>query len=471
MKYRLLTVVLIALMLFSPIMSAAAFWHPEDEVPECADGIAVFGVLIEGEGTTSTERFNFTEPEYGYCTEFTVEVWILSVEDLYGYEFKLSWNEDYFTLVGYVVEETWENQFKIRPEDTYDMSSPYHQAVVAVAPSPGVTGEFKLATLTFHIYNDACWAWDEDLLGRFYIYDYLAKDSCTAQIRLCCPLHGYWRFIPTQPKIYLDPALEENCVIYDEFTMTIWVEDILKMKSIHFRLHWFGHSVLYLGNRELIHLEKYVINEDVLPEAEMATGYPDIDLDQGPVESWLNVSIVMDDDFPLINGTFWLMELTFEKQDPWYCGGQPGYIIDEDTHEITTVNATTDILFYYGWFDVECPDLEYIEFGDVFGDMTGERDYAIYGNAEYIFDTVPGDLTGDGVVDLDDLMIIASLYCFPTGFPDPYSPHSAFPAQPHGFWLYYYDFSGDDHIGLEEIIVVSKNFGRVCEEHTKPGDP
>ena len=462
MKYKLLTAILIGLMLLSPIMSAAAFWHPKDEEeePECCDGIAVFGVLIEGEGTLSDDRFNFTEPEYGYCTDITVEVWILCVEDLYGYEFKLSWDTTYFTLVDWVVEETWEDQFPIRPEDDYDGSVPYHQAVVAKAPSPGVTGDFKLATLTFHIGNDICWSL-EDVLGRFDLYADEAKDSCTGEIELCTPLDGYYRLIPMQPKIYIDPALEENCVVGETFTITIWVEDIVKMRSLRFNLTWEGNEWPWLGWRMLIETSEddIVINEDVLPEAEREID--DLTLVQTAKESYIYVTIKMNADFPLINGTFWFMKITFEKLDPWYCGGQPDYYIDEKTHEITTQNATTDIVFKCGWFDVECPDLAYLYFGDDHGDKTGVRGYAIYANAVYIFDPVPGDLTGDGVVDLDDLMIIASLYCFTASSP-------AIPPYTNDFWLYYYDFSGDGHIGLEDIIVVSKNFGRICEPHVVP---
>ena len=466
MKYKLLTAILIALMLLSPIMSAAAFWHPEDDEepePECCDGIAVFGVLIEGHGTLADDRFNFTEPDYGYCTDITVEVWILCVEDLYGYEFKLTWDTDYFTLVGWVVEETWENQFVIKPEDDYDGSVPYHQAVVAIAPSPGVTGDFKLATLTFHIRNDICWA-VEDKLGKFNLYDDEAKDSCTAPIDLCTPLDGYYRLIPMQPKIYIDPKLEENCVVGETFTVTIWVEDIVKMYSIMFNLTWGGNSWSYLGWRMLIETSEddIVINEAVLPEAERVTD--DLTLFQSAKESYLYVRIIMDADFPLINGTFWFMKITFEKLDPWYCGGQPDYYIDKKTHEIKTQNASTTLNFTKGWFDVKCPDPAYILFGDCHGDQTGVRGYAIYANGWYIFDPVPGDLTGDGVVDLEDLMIIASLYCFTAASP-PIDPW------PNDFWLHYYDFSGDGHIGLEDIIVVSKNFGRTCEPHVVPGDP
>jgi hypothetical protein len=447
--------ILLCLMMLIPIGSVAAFWHPPDEPdPECP----FFYVLIEGEGTFPDDRFNFTEPEYHFCTDITVQVGILGVEDLYGYQFELWWVNEFFTLTGWVVEDVWADQFVIQPVPTYDGSEPYKQAVVAVAPSTGASGDIILATLTFHINNDACWA-AEDVLGKFNLCCMEARDSCTEIIELCCERDGYWRFIPMQPTIYITPSLEENCVVGETFELTIMVEDIVKMKSIRFYLNWTGNWWPWLGWRMLIETSEadIVINEEVLPKADRLID--ELVLTQSAVESSLYVRIKMEDDFPLINGTFWFMTITFTKKDPWYCGGLPDYY--KDGHDWTTQNATTDIVFWWGYFDVLCPDLAYIYFGDYYGDHTGDRGFAIYKNAVYIFDPVPGDLDGNGIVNIIDLQIIAGMYCYTAASP----PMGGWPAD---FWMYYYDFNGDGHINLAEIIVVAKNFGRTCEEHVIP---
>ena len=459
MKSKYLVGTLLCLMLLLPISSVAAFWHPPDEVPE--EPCSWFGVTIEGVGTTATEKFNFTEPEYHFCSDVTVEVWIFNVEDLYGYDFKLSWDTYYFALVDWQIEEVWEEQFVIRPLPTYDGSPWYHQAVIGVAPSPGVSGEaIKLATLTFHIENDVCWVAPNYVDGKFNLFELEARDSCTGLIPLCDEKDGYWEFWAMQPNVYIDPEEEINCVVGETFTMTVMVEDIVKMKSIGIDIWWYGHTILYLDGRELLNLEEYVINEEVLPKAEWdPASY--IVVTEGTLSSHIEVYIKMDCDFPLINGTFWFMELTFKKKDPWYCGGQPQYEIDTETHEITVENASTPIQIWMGAFDVVCnymqpPSVDWIYFGDLYGDHTGCCGYATYKGAMYTFDPVPGDLTGDGVVDLDDLMIIAGMYC------NNFDLTGSWPYNDPDFWLYYYDLNDSGHIDISDVIIVAKNFGATC---------
>ena len=370
MKSKYLIGTLLCLTLLLPIIPVLGAWHPPEEA------CPYFAVIIEDELTGDADppalgpwRFNFEEPEYGYCTNFTVEVWIINVEDLYGYEFKLSWDTTYFTLVEWVIEETWEDQFPIRPLATYKGTSPYQQAVVAKAPSPGVTGDFKLATLTFHILNDVCWP-QVEVLGKFDLCLVEARDSCTAKIDLCDEKDGYYRYIPMQPVIYIDPKLEENCVIGETFTATVHVANITKMRSLHYRLVWYSKSWPWLGWRRLLDTSEtsIVINEDVLPEAKRAVDTlvlkEGVWLNTTHQGSYIEVHVEMKPTFPLINGTFWFMKITFKKLDPWYCGGQPQYDVDSVTHEMLTQNATTPIEFEWGYFDVECPDLDYITFGD-----------------------------------------------------------------------------------------------------------
>jgi hypothetical protein len=464
MKHKYLLGAMLTLMLLLPVMSVAAFWHPEDEEepePECT----YFGVLIEGEGTTSSEMINLTEPEYGFCTNVTVEVWICNVDDLYGYKFTLKWDIAFFELVDWVVEDPgWGGNFYcVRPAAGYAGEPWYEQACVAYNPATGLPpGDYKLATLTFHIINDACWAWCDDYEGTFRIRDYEARDSCTGLIETCTYKDGFYRYIPMQPKIWKDPEEEVNCKLPGSFVETVMVDDIVKMKSILFNQTWDDYDAWGFGWHELLTVEKIEINDAVLPKDNAST-YSVTNgtcWTAGPTKTrWIRVHIVMECDFPLINITepTWLVKITFKKHDPWYCGGQPWYRADLETHEITVENVSTPIRFQCGYFDVDCGSgIENIRFGDCHGDRTGERGYAIYKNAKYTFAPIPGDLTGDGVVDLDDLMIIAYMYCMPPFSADLLAMHT------EAFWLHYYDFDHSGHIGLEELIMVAKNVGRTC---------
>jgi len=447
MKSKYLLSMLLAVMLLVSVGPAFAFWHPPDEDLPCP----TFVVVIDGVGMLEDDyRFNFTEPDYCFCTDVTVEVWILDVEDMFAYEFKMEWVEAYFTLTDWVVEDVWPSQWVVKPEATYDGSEPYHQAVSALAPSTGVTGDFKLATLTFHIINDACWAMDTNPKGRFKLLGLKASNSCSDPICLCDPYHGWWEFIPVQPTIFLDPPEEINCVVGETFDITVMVEDIVKMKSLHMNIYWLKNE-LWLEPGTFMDIistteDDVVLNDAIFPEVDTFTVSIVDHLD------WteMTIDIVLDCDLPLINGSFAALTITFTKEDPWYCGRQPEY--SKENHEWDTDNATTPIAIWYGWFDVYCNDLDYIEFGDYFGwtgdEPEGYRGFAFHANSVFTFDPVPGDLNGDGEVNVADLAIICGYY----GLTAPYTG-----------MIWYYDIVDPFHIiDIFDVTVVAKNFGRTC---------
>jgi hypothetical protein len=68
---------------------------------------------------------------------------------------------------------------------------------------------------------------------------------------------------------------------------------------------------------------------------------------------------------------------------------------------------------------------------------------ALYADAMYIFMPVPGDLDGNGHVDIVDLSLIAGFYGTKK---EPYYT--------------YYDLNGDCTIDIFDIVIVAKNFCR-----------
>lgn len=445
--YAILAIML-AMLLVTP---SFGFWHPG--VPTCDSGVAVFGVTINGEITAGVDPYiyNFTEPNDNYCDNVTVEVWIFNVTDFYGYEFEIWWDQTYFELIDWAVEATWPSQFQVLPAADYDGSEPYEQVVTAMAPSTGVTGDFKLATLTFHIINDVCYLQAPGITGLFQLWNVKASDSCSKPIKLCNPLDGYWRFKPKKPKVYIDPPEEVNSKVGDMFTVTVWVENVVKLHDIHFELYWHGYQfqdepgvwTALLCTTE----DDVVINDEVFPELNFTISYtvnsPDCDTRYGadPIGSVI-LDIVRIPPYPLLNGTFWVMKITFEKCDPWYCGAQPEYTRKGD-HDWDCENATTPIEIH-GWFSVYCPDYAYMYLWQTVSVKNGK----------FVFDPIPGDLDGSGHVDITDILIIAGYYGYELIEP--------WPGLPPKYITFYYDLDNDKDIDIFDIVIVAKNFCRTA---------
>jgi hypothetical protein len=446
MKYKLLATLLAAAMLVSPVLG---FWHP----PPPPDGQPppqhpVFAVLINGKYV-----WTFNETTDHFCNTFTVEVGILNVTDLYGYEFKLWWNAIYFDLVSYTVEQTWPSQFQVLPAADYDLSMPYKQVVTAMDPSLGVTGDIKLATLTFHIRNDVCFL-QGTIDDWFVVYDTKASNSCSGQIELCDAYNAHWFFVPKKPKISIDPAQINCSKVGTTFEVTVNLKDIVKMTDFNIYIYWDGKLInnpcQYLWTNLLYtKKENVVINEDVFPTAWRASTTVDVFSPKCGVNmtdhyGYVHVAVVMNSSFPLINGTMWLFKVTFTQCDPWYCGAQPLYTPGKEDHTWVLETGETDIYFVDGFISVKCPDPACMYLGT-------SVDYA---NAHYSFLPIPGDLDGSGHTGIEDLMIEAAYY----GTVDNWCV--APPGASANALNYYYDLNKDGFIDIYDLVIVAKNFCR-----------
>jgi hypothetical protein len=444
-KYTLLAI-LMSMLLVAP---AFAFWHPppdEIPVPTCP----YFGIMVNGKWAASpATAYNFTEPGL-YCTDFTVEVWFANVSDLYGYEFILNWNSVYYNLKsGPVINKIWD-PMQIYVNKSF-ASDTWKVVASAMDPAPGLPlGNYLLATFTFHIMNDVC-----NLQGTvhtgFWLTGLKASDSCSKPIDpICNPINAYVDLVPVKPKIWIDPPSENNSKVHDKFTMTIKYENIVKMKDVYLVVSWSGYYVAAEGGFYTALLctkvADIVINEAVFPKANRTGGdvlnvvspncskrHTTLADASGHVELYIK----MDCTFPLINGSDWIMKITFEKCDPWYCGAQPGYTRTGE-HDWKLDCAETDITLS-GYFSVYCPDAGIQEF---YKDVT-------VGNAHYIFKPIPGDLNGSGHVDIVDLMIEAGYY----GKGNSEAPWTWIPG-------YYYDLNKDGYIDIFDLVIVAKNICR-----------
>jgi len=435
MKTKYLVAVLIAALLTTPVLG---FWHPPVEEPPCP----YFGVQINGVEAPATDPYIFQEPFDHYCQDVTVEVYILNVEDLYGYEFKLYWNTEYFTLTAWVVDLTWgADTVIVKPELDYDGSPWYLQVATAKAIAIGVTGDFHLATLTFHIDNDPCYL-DDTITGVFGLFDMKASNSCSGVIDLCDAMNAYWEFIPAQPAIYMEPADEVNWIVGDKFTLTIWVENVTKMHDFYFCIMWEGKHVLPedFYTALLCTTEEDVVFNPALFPAELIDTQTlhvvsppcDTRYISDPI-GFVEVGVVFENEYQINVTKDWFVQITFTKCDPWFCGAQPLYE-EKETHDWLLETGETDIWFYDAYFSVCCHD------GDVITKSMIDIE-----NAHYTFAPIPGDLDGDGHVYIDDIMIEIGYYGT-VGW---------------GTWAgYYYDLNKDHIIDIYDIVIVAKNFCR-----------
>jgi hypothetical protein len=349
-----------------------------------------FVVLIDGQlsvdGLGEPLAVTFTEPTYGYCKTFTVEAWVYGVTDLYAFDFSLVWNATpYASLRSWTVEAVWPNQYNVLPDIAYETAfgedgDPGYIEIAASAlpPSTGVSGDVKLATLTFHIDNDICYC-DGFVMMAFDFDIMKLSDSCSQEINYCNPYNGLVEFDAVAPKIYIvgpgGGPIEINSVINTKFTKEIWVKDVVKFNSLHFILNWTKNNAdaaeypslppRYVDTLKL----EYIDWNPIFANAPAFPGFTSATL-QSNSDNWgLIVDINLKPGAYQLNGTIWIATLTFLKLDPWYCGSQPDYTFRQP-HEWTAANATVMFSFMKGKFDGCCADDIY--FGEVFGTPLGK---------------------------------------------------------------------------------------------------
>jgi len=452
MKYKLLAMLLTALMLASP---AVGFWHPPPgPQPPCT----YFGTLINGNYTWA-----FKEPADGFCDDFHVTVYIANVTDLYGYDFVLAWDASYFNLVSWTVATNiWTAQAIIFNGTI--AANQYEQIVTALPPSTGATGDFQLADLVFHINNDVC-PNSQGASGWFPLYVAKASDSCSGKITLCNGVWATWTFTPVKPELTIIPAIEVNSVVGSQFTASVLIKNIVKMTDFDIEIAWnqYLHDpaincwpLAGMWSTLLTTDEKSVILNGALFNTTTAT----ITVNS-PECGWYNstdqvgtVRVIADvvDALASINATnpsqtFWLFNVTFTKCDAWFCGAQPHYY-PKPNHDWSLENASTPIYFTYISVSSDCGLLDYTVF--------------TYTNALFTFVPVPGDLDGSGHVDIADLMIESGYYGATVSCNSGDIPAG----NPSNGFTYYYDLNHDGVIDIYDIVIVAKNFCR-----TTPSDP
>jgi len=142
-------------------------------------------------------------PAYGEV--FTMNVTVADVIDLFGYEFKLSWNT---TLLDCVRAEVtppvdWGKKYFVPVNEINETLGQYWLAVVALSPAPSFTGDASLARLTFEVTYDPIYP--ESVSSPIQLFDTLLADMNAETIDHTTHDGEYWCY-SSKPVIKVLPS-------------------------------------------------------------------------------------------------------------------------------------------------------------------------------------------------------------------------------------------------------------------------
>jgi len=379
---------------------------------------AEIAVKIQDVWTLPRKEYEFKAP--AYCKTFKVEVWILNVSDLYGYEFWLEFDPSLIQLSEHEIMHVHTEDFIIL-EEIDNFTGVYKQAVTAKAPAKSYNGSAPVATLWFHIIKDPCYPYN--YTSTLKLDNTKMTDSGGSMIEHT-QKNGYFNIFSAKPEISINSEGKTeiiNWIANKTFTVDIILTDIIKMKGFYVELGWCDCLETDYQSIEVTYFlpppyEVYKVNIN---------------------NTILTVRVSTPAEKPAINGTGTTLRITFRSKNPW--GGVPPYTLVNG--EYLPQNCTCKIWIISGWIDVYCPEYRRMEFYNCsYG--VGVKNYFTY-----TFTPIPGDLNLDGVVDVVDLAAISQWVGYDSGDPE---------------WAvcYQFDLNGDGQVDLFDVVIVAANFGR-----------
>jgi hypothetical protein len=305
------------------------------------------------------------------CTEFNVTILIESVTDLYGFEFKLTWNSSLINLakIHVKVDQIWTDCFIAHNETWHkpDCTDWYWLAASATAPTTeGFDGTAILVELTFHIKYDPCYP--DACSTPIHFVDVKLSDSNADPIPIWVQ-DGLYQIRPSKPKLEIKPA-STTINKYQVFPVEIWLRNATKVYSYAFKVCY---------NTTILDVANVVIHPEFLPGPYLIKS-----LQINEIDGSVRVELQEADNAPPANGDGLLVTITFRVTEVaiWKKGQN---------------NTLYSLIEFESWkLDVKCPEPRILE-----GDLVGIE------NAEYWFMPVLGDVNSDGVVNVVDLRMVA----------------------------------------------------------------
>jgi len=377
-----------------------------------------FAVKIEDKWTSLGNEYEFKAP--AYCKTFKVEVWILNVSNLYGYEFWLEFDPNLIQLAEHEIKHIHTEDFVIL-EEVDNATGIYKQAITAKALSESYSGSAQVVNLSFHIMNDPCYPYNYASILK--LSNTSMTDSHGSTIDHS-QKHGYVKIFSVRPEISIEyeGKMEiTNWIVNETFTVDIIITDIVKMKGFYVLLGWC----------DCLETDyQYIEVTYFLP--------PPYELYKTSINNTvLTVQVKTPAEKPAINGTGTILRITFRAKNPW--GGVPPYKFVDGAY--MPENCTCRIQILDGWIDVYCPEYRRMEF------YNSSYGVDVKNDCSYTFTPVPGDMNLDGVVDVTDLSAISQWVGYDSEDPE---------------WVdcWRFDLNGDGRIDLMDVVIVASNFGR-----------
>lgn len=340
------------------------------------------------------------------CSNFTVDIIVENVTRLYGFEFKLSWNNSLVDLIGIEVkvDQIWTTYF-IGANQTWidpDGTGWYYLVAAATAPSVSFNGTGTLVSLFFHVKYDPCYIQQNfKLQTAFHFLDVKLSDMNADSIPVFVQ-DGLYTIHASKPKLEIRPPSNTARKLNETFEVDIWLINATKV---------YDYNLTIAFNKTYLTATEVVIDEGFL-KGPYTESYYRIDLASGQVEIRVVSQTPANGDGRLATIHFRAIEACIWKKD-----------------YNNTLND--DITFIYWELSVKCP-ADYI-----IGGALVDTDYS-----EYWFLPIKGDLDSDGSVNIIDLRKVAK-----------YLNQNVPPAPEE------VDLNDSGNVDIFDLVIVTSNFG------------
>lgn len=332
-----------------------------------------------------------------YAKNFTTDVKLANVTDLYGPEFKLYWNTTLLDLVyaNITLPAVWGTDYYIARNETNETLGRYWFSVTATDPAPSFNGTTTLVTLTFKITYVPIYP--ENVSCLFDLNETILGDPDAKPIPHVVYDGEYWCYA-ARAKIQVLPQVSEAKALHQVFNLSINVANVANLYTFEFTLQY-----------NTTHLDAKEMTITSFPDRTYKVSKKILDDTQGLVT--LRVESISPS--LQVNESLELASITFEV-----------------TNATTWQNPSIESDFSFGSTELITD--------------TGAVDHDKI-DGLYRYTPIPGDINGDGIVNIMDLATVARAYGTKPGDPK---------------WNELVDVNNDNIINILDLIPVARNYGR-----------